>query len=72
MSRSNQPSTGDYSESVFDPEAPIPDQLAQIKEYCLCLREWRLEDGEHVRKLAGRLKALEDRQRAMKKQMKGA
>lgn len=54
-----------YRVQVFDADADLPDQLQQIREYCLTLNECRAED-------AGTIAALRSEVRRMRMELEMA
>ena len=48
----------DFRSQVFEDSAPIPSKLDQIREFCLCLDEWRAEDAKEISDLRKELKDI--------------
>jgi len=53
------PATTNYTPRVFRNDSPPAQQLAEIREYCLSLTAWRLEDSQLISNLRRKVRELE-------------
>ena len=62
----------DYTETVFRDDSPPAQQMKEIREFCLTVREWRLEDFHVLAEANRRIRALEKEISILKKATKSS
>ena len=57
-----------FPDSVFREKDPVDERLLAVREFCLTLREWRIEDYTELRALRKRVEILEGELEELKEQ----